>query len=310
VSTSSGLRLQLPLLSGCLLLCLGRPALSADPEPRADPGNEAGAAPKTNFFASMRQGVLEDFEHEVVRGHFDVGTSSNSHRYYCLVNIKTGKSESNAVVGKLVARPDGMTGIEQSAVSTYDCADAERMGILVTHGYVLASDAPRPAAPTAPAPPPPAGRAAAAEASGAIAVTAAPGESTEVAIMAAYTRFIVAQNSRDSTAVADLLVDSADLLWVRRDGTAVWGHHAVLEALQAAWQGSWKWSPTPQPPRIAGLAPDVAALVASISVTEGDRAANPAPVPTRWVGIFVKHGPVWRLASVIMTPLAGGPAPP
>jgi hypothetical protein len=114
--------------------------------------------PQESILSSLRQAFKQDFDHEVVRGHFDVGSPPDVHRYYCLVDPKTGKKEPNGVPGKPVSRPDGMTGIKATAVSTYSCASAEQQGILATNDYVLSgrlagANAPAPA-PVPPAAPP------------------------------------------------------------------------------------------------------------------------------------------------------------
>lgn len=117
--------------------------------------------PQDGFFSSITQNLRES-EQEVVRGHFDLGEPPNVHRYYCLVNPKTGRREPNGVSGETVPRPDGMTGIKISAVSLYTCAKAEQKGYLVSAGYVLSgpaqgrAEAARPAAapPVAAAPAP------------------------------------------------------------------------------------------------------------------------------------------------------------
>src|SRR5882672_10417581 len=93
--------------------------------------------PRENFFSSLKQAFKQDLDREVVRGHFDVGSPPDTHRYYCLVDAKTGKSEANGVAGEPVLRPDGMTGIKAGAVSFYSCATVEQQGILVTTGYTL-----------------------------------------------------------------------------------------------------------------------------------------------------------------------------
>ncbi len=129
-----------------LLICTGGAnAGPAEPPPNAPSGDAASAAsneapapaPQESFFSSLRQAIKEDFEREVVRGHFDVGSPPDTRRYYCLVDAKTGKSEPNGVAGEPVARKDGMTGIKGSAVSLFSCASAEQQGILVTSAYVL-----------------------------------------------------------------------------------------------------------------------------------------------------------------------------
>jgi hypothetical protein len=127
----------------------------------------AGDAPKTlpqdGFFSSLKQSIKQGYDQEAVRGHFDLGSAPNVHRYYCLVDTKTGQKETNAVVGELIPITGGMTGVKNSAVSFYRCADAEQQGMLVTDGYVLNGPAatksvPAPQAQTpveAPLPPPP-----------------------------------------------------------------------------------------------------------------------------------------------------------
>jgi hypothetical protein len=142
-----------------LSLLIGADALS-DP-PAADSstaGNPAAtdlqsALATGDYFSSAKQAFSEDFNKEVVRGHFDVGTPPDTHRFYCLVNAKSGKIELNAVGGDTFVRPDGMTGLKSSGVAPLSCVKAEQLGVLVTTGYVVnvtIKNAPPPA-PAAPA---------------------------------------------------------------------------------------------------------------------------------------------------------------
>jgi hypothetical protein len=78
-------------------------------------------------------------DHEVVRGHFDLGSAPNVHRYYCLIDTKTGNREPNGVLGEPVSLPDGTTGLKTGSVSLYSCDTAEKRGMLITAGYVLKS---------------------------------------------------------------------------------------------------------------------------------------------------------------------------
>jgi ketosteroid isomerase-like protein len=115
-----------------------------------------GTAPETppptgSFLSSVKQAFNQNFDHDVVRGHFDLGLPPDTHRYYCLVDAKTGKREANGVGGQPFVRPDRMTGIKAGAVSFYSCASAEQQGRLVTDGYVL-SDVARGSAAAASAP--------------------------------------------------------------------------------------------------------------------------------------------------------------
>ncbi len=112
----------------------------------ASPANSsAGDAPKTlpqdSFFSSLKQALKQGYDREVVRGHFDLGSPPNVHRYYCLVDTKTGSKEPNGVVGDPVPLDGGMTGIKNSSVSLYSCTNAEQHGMLVTAGYNVGGNA-------------------------------------------------------------------------------------------------------------------------------------------------------------------------
>jgi hypothetical protein len=104
-------------------------------------GATAGSLPQAGFFSSIKESLRLDPQHEVVRGHFDLGTPPNVHRYYCLVDTRTGRREPNGVLGRPTPRPDGTTGLKIDSVSLYGCDDAERQGLLVTAGYLPAMPA-------------------------------------------------------------------------------------------------------------------------------------------------------------------------
>jgi hypothetical protein len=133
----------------------------ADPPPVGAAGDASKTLPQDGFFSSLKQSIKQGYDQEAVRGHFDLGSPPNVRRYYCLVDTKTGQKETNAVVGEIIPIADGMTGVKNSAVSFYRCANAEQQGLLVTEGYVLhgpaatnAVPAPQAQAPQE-APPPP-----------------------------------------------------------------------------------------------------------------------------------------------------------
>jgi hypothetical protein len=117
--------------------------------------------PQASFFSSVKQSLRMGYDHEVVRGHFDLGTPPNQHRYYCLVDTKTRSKEPNGVLGQPVSQPDGSTALKIDSVSLFACKDAEKEGMLVTTGYLLkfpsaapAASAPAPSASPAPPAPP------------------------------------------------------------------------------------------------------------------------------------------------------------
>jgi ketosteroid isomerase-like protein len=294
--------------------------------PQAGAGNGAAAssaagdaqapAPSGNFFSSLKQAFKQDLDREVVRGHFDVGSPPDAHRYYCLVDAKTGKSEANGVAGEPVQRPDGMTGIKAGAVSFYSCVTAEQQGILVTTGYTLSAAirgkvVPAPAAASAavaanasPAPPstapptPPAPAAANAPAGAPVAAT------VQTEILAVYARFIAGQNAHDRAAVSDVLLDSKDFVWAQLGGTSLWGHKEAMDAFQEQWKGTWTLDPQLKEVRIASVAPNVAVLITPLLFTQGEPGGKPSTVPIRWSGVFVKTAGVWRISSIFITPFA------
>jgi SnoaL-like domain len=113
------------------------PATQANTAPNPQPGGQQVSESKGGYGTSLKQAFAEDVSREVVRGHFDQGSPPRTHRYYCLIDPKTGKTEPNGVAGQLVKRRDGMTGIKEPAVSPLSCADAEQKGLLVTSGYLV-----------------------------------------------------------------------------------------------------------------------------------------------------------------------------
>jgi len=143
-------------------LSAGASAAGAEPD--------EASIPQQGFFTSLKQAANEDFDREVVRGHFDLGTPPNVHRYYCMVDPKSGRKQPNGVLGKPYAVAGGMTRVKDTAVSLYRCADAEQQGLLMTSGYVTGISAagldvpavPQQPPPPAPQPPPSAPQTAAA----------------------------------------------------------------------------------------------------------------------------------------------------
>jgi hypothetical protein len=127
-----------------LLLCFGGEVMGDPPNgtgtavsSSSGAGEAQTSAPTGSFFSSLKQALSQDLNYEVIRGHFDVGSPPDTHRFYCLVDTRTGKSEGYGVAGETFPRPDGMTGIKAGAVSPDSCAKVEEQGMLVTAGYVV-----------------------------------------------------------------------------------------------------------------------------------------------------------------------------
>jgi hypothetical protein len=293
--------------AGLLLFCGGHSGALAEPPPGAETGASASpspsdaqsSAPKGGFLSSLKQAFTEDFDKEVVRGHFDVGSPPDAHRYYCLVNTKTGKSEVNGVAGQLVLRADKMTGIKEAAVSPFSCADAEQKGILVTAGYVLSGSFSSKITPASPVQKPSGAAAAAASASG----------PAQMEVMAVYTRYIAGQNAHDRAVVSEVLLDSKDFVWAQYGGNSIWGYKEAMEAFEEAWKGTWKLDPQREELRIASVSSGVAVLITPLLSTVGDPGKNPSTIPIRWGGVFVKTKSGWRIASIFITPFESWRAP-
>jgi hypothetical protein len=126
---------------GLLLGAGAGKSVLADPPAAADLSTEPKTLPQENFFSSIKQSLRMGYDHEVVRGHFDLGTPPNSHRYYCLVDTRTLVREPNGVLGQPIPLPDGTTALKVDSVSLYGCAAAEKQGMLVTAGYLLKAPA-------------------------------------------------------------------------------------------------------------------------------------------------------------------------
>jgi hypothetical protein len=125
-----------------LLLCSGISVAPADPPATGGGTGTAASSPtQGGFLSSLKQAFNQDVDREVVWGHFDVGSAPDTHRFYCLLNPKTGKREPNGVAGEPYVRRDGTTGLKQPAVSPTSCAEAEQKGILVTADYTVKGSA-------------------------------------------------------------------------------------------------------------------------------------------------------------------------
>lgn len=122
--------------------------------------------------------------------------------------------------------------------------------------------------------------------------------------MGVFARFILAQNARDSAALAEVLLDSKDFLWVRDDGGPVWGYQEALAAFEQAWKGAWRLDPQAQGSRVADLSSGVRVLVTPLLLTSGTARRDPPARRLRWSGVFVRTDSGWRIASIFVTPLA------
>jgi len=287
-----------------ILVLAGVQVVRADSPTIAPPGDPAPPppAPSGNFLSSLKQAFKQDLDNEVVRGHFDVGSPPDSHRYYCVVDPKTGRREENGVGGQPFVRRDGMTGIKSGAVAFFSCFDAERQGLLVTSGYVLSAGtkAAMTAAAVEPKTPVIAPVPIAVTTSLESGVPASDLDQSE--IRAAFDRFINGQNAHDPTVVASVLLDSSDFVWAQTSGKSIWSRGNTMKAFQEDWTGAWKLEPQSRELRIAAIAPGVAMLITPLLLTQGSAGEEPFTTPIRWAAVFVKITAGWRIGSILTTP--------
>jgi len=210
-----------PALALCLMLLgwVGGIALADPPEGTGGGTANSPAQSHGGFLSSLKQAFGENVNREVVWAHFDVGSAPETHRFYCLVDPKTGKREPNGVAGQPFTRPDGMTGLKAPAISPVSCSDAEQKGILITSGYTVSMAAhgatgATGSVPAAAATPTPVPHAASAPAV-AVASAAAPqphGSDLRAQMEAANASFLAAYNSHSRTAFKGIYTPDAMLL--------------------------------------------------------------------------------------------------
>ena len=121
-------------------------------------------------------------------------------------------------------------------------------------------------------------------------------------IRAAFERFVVAQNAHDAKAVAGLLKEGADFLWITR-GAPIWGHDAAMKRFEANYQGTWTLDPVMSDFRVVVLGPGTAQLFVPVTFQIG-----PPGQPAQTMKFFinetlVKIGSEWRVASILPVPV-------
>ena len=122
-------------------------------------------------------------------------------------------------------------------------------------------------------------------------------------VRAAFERFVAAQNAHDEKAVASLLLDSPDFLWITR-GTAVWGPEAAMKRFAALYQGTWQLEPLPSELKVMIIDDSVAQLFIPITFTIGG--AGQSAQTTRFLMNLVlrKTADGWKVSSILPIPAA------
>jgi uncharacterized protein (TIGR02246 family) len=128
--------------------------------------------------------------------------------------------------------------------------------------------------------------------------------STEAEVRSTFEKFVQVQNAHDAKALAELLADSPQFLWITR-GTPIWGREAALQRFSKLYEGTWKLEPDLAALRVVSLGQDTAQLHVPVAFTIGP-AGQPPQVSRFFINqVLVKVGGAWRVMSIFPVP---GPA--
>jgi uncharacterized protein (TIGR02246 family) len=132
---------------------------------------------------------------------------------------------------------------------------------------------------------------------------AAAGPEDEV--RSAFERFVQVQNAHDGRALAGLLADSPDFLWITR-GNVIWGREAALQRFSKLYEGTWQLEPELGTLKVVQLGADTAQLHVAVNFRTG--VAGQPPQTTRMFlnQVLVRVDGTWRVASIFPVP---APAP-
>ncbi len=122
-------------------------------------------------------------------------------------------------------------------------------------------------------------------------------------IRAAVIRFVEAQNAHDVRAVADLLWDSPQFLWITR-GTAIWGRPAALARFENLYRGTWRLEPALADLKITLLAESTAEIYIPIVFAIGPDGQDPQITRFLMTQVLVKTDGGWKVASILPIPAA------
>ena len=127
------------------------------------------------------------------------------------------------------------------------------------------------------------------------------GAAPEDEVRAVIDRFVAAQNAHDLAAVAELLWDSPQFLWITR-GTPIWGRQPALTRFEALYRGTWRLEPALSDLRIMLVADEVAQIYVPIMFTIG--APGQEGQKTRFLmnQVLLKTPTGWKVASILPIP--------
>ena len=121
-------------------------------------------------------------------------------------------------------------------------------------------------------------------------------------VRATFERYVAAHNAHDEKALAGLVLDSPDFLWITR-GTAVWGHEPAMKRFAGLFQGTWQLAPDLSGLKVTMIGEGVAQLFVPIVFTIGN-AGQPAQTTTFLMNqVLRKTADGWKVSSVLPIPV-------
>lgn len=117
-------------------------------------------------------------------------------------------------------------------------------------------------------------------------------------VLALFRKFIAAQNAHDLNAVAEILQDSPQFLWVTR-GTAVWGRDAALKQFEASYKGTWLLEPKFDEVKVSELSSGVVRVMAPSIFTIAPPGKTAEPRRFLLTQFYVMTPAGWKLSTIV-----------
>ena len=134
-----------------------------------------------------------------------------------------------------------------------------------------------------------------------LAFSAPAAASTEDDVRAAFDRFVHVQNAHDTPALASLLAESPQFLWITR-GNVIWGRDAALQRFAKLHEGTWKLEPELASLRVVPMSETVAQLHVPVTFTTGASGETPQRTRVFLNQVLVKSAGHWRVVSIFPIP--------
>jgi hypothetical protein len=117
---------------------------------------------------------------------------------------------------------------------------------------------------------------------------------------ALFRRFVAAQNARDEAALAPLLREGPEFLWVTTTAVTIWGRDAALARFRANWEKQWNLDPDESALRVVEVTPGVALLHVPLRLTFAAHGEPAIPTPIKWSGVFRQIEGRWVIVAILL----------